>query len=248
MARIIPVRPPISLPGFTVSGSDRNHITGSGGLILPSALVSGAAVQDGSIFVDFASITENPYVGNGQWRGGSTYFEDWQDLRAGTGSIHGINPSDSTYDDGLMAWDTGSPDHYVEAEIYRAPGYSPSENHEVQVFTRCDGTAGFCQLIENIWAWNHDYMQLVEWLGVMGDLDFGHSYTGAGPGAFPADHDIFRVESLGNNHRVLVNGVQVYTFTLSDYNTHTWAGIMTFFRTGATAASFGFRTVRIGAL
>lgn len=191
------------------------------------------------------SLTENPMIEDGGWRLGSREGSNWQDVRTSSGDAFGVAVSGG-YDDCLGCRAGNPADHYAEGVISKAGAYSPGVSHEVELLVRFAITTGVARGYEVTWDIASTALQVIKWNGTLGDFT-PLSTSGAGPGRVAADGDVLRVEMVGANGTIKLNGTSIYTFTDS-----TWAtgdpGIGCFARAGATMANYCWHSWAGGAL
>ena len=193
--------------------------------------------------------TENPISESGVWTNGGSVGLDWKNVQT-NGSIAHASATSPTYDDccaHLSGFDPVS--HYAQATIYKAGGYAPTDNHEVELLVAATITANSIYLYEFLWS-VAGAVQFVRWDGGMGTIDTGAVTvrgldTGIGS---PADGDVIKLTfgiSGGNPIMDLyVNGVlkkEMTDTTAGKLSSGGQPGMSFFVRSGdTTLTSYGF--------
>jgi hypothetical protein len=199
-------------------------------------------------------LTENPISEGGKWINGGGL--DWQNVRTmsnrafGTGFTGGSG-NGTEYDDNLAhlapSFRTFNSNQYAEGVVYRASGYSPSSNHEVELLLRFSLTPHTARGYEILYS--HDgWLVIVRWNGPLSSYTEIASTGGPVGGQQAQDGDVIRAEISGNVIRVYKNGALALTGSDS-----TWSsgqpGIGFWVRApGTTLSSYGWRSFEAGDL
>jgi hypothetical protein len=199
-------------------------------------------------------LTENPISEGGKWINGGGL--DWQSVRTTTNKAFGTgftggSGNGTEYDDNLAhlapSFRTFNGNQFAEGVAYRASGYAPTSNHEVELLLRFSLTQHTARGYEILYS--HDgWLVLVRWNGPLGSYTELAS-TGGPVGGQPArDGDVIRAEISGSVIRVYKNGALALTG-----NDATWSsgqpGIGFWVRApGTTLASYGWKSYTAGNL
>jgi hypothetical protein len=197
---------------------------------------------------EFAT-TENPL--GSPWRNGAANGLDWQDMQSGSGNAYGTGASPGAETDPIACLTGYNANHYIEATIFRAGGYSPAINHEIELHTRCTISANSITSYEFLMNTAGNY-QVVRWDGAIGVLDFTITVTeqnGGPTGLMCVNGDVVRIEVTGSNFTMKLNGTTLATWTDSTYSTG-GPGIASFWRPDVSIvpSSLGFSRVVVGNL
>ncbi len=190
--------------------------------------------------------TENPISEGSAWTNGGAVGIDFQNVRTANGLAFGSGTS-ANYDD-CIAHLSGYPaNHFAEATVHVASGYSAQDSHEVELLVRFKITNKNARGYEINNGWNGAYSQIVRWNGAMGDFTM-LSTTGPGFGAL-VEGDVIRAEAVGSTIIAYKNGNEVMRATDS-----TWSdgdpGMAFFIRpnAGSVPENYCFTSYRAGAL
>jgi hypothetical protein len=155
-------------------------------------------------------LTENPLSEGGRWITGKLVGLDWNNPLTESGHVRASVRSGLTgnrYDDSIAHLSDSfvdfSPNQYVQATVYRAPGYAPSgSKHEVELLLRFAIAAHNARGYEVLWGWDGDFA-VVRWNGPLGN------YTTLYSNFLEqlVDGDVVRAEINGSTIRVYKNGV-----------------------------------------
>lgn len=213
--------------------------------------------------IDFATAAiENPLSAGGIWTndtqgtGGNVAPGILTSMRVGLASDGKTRIAFDThggvdYDDSF-AFVPGFPgDQFVEAVIYKEPGYNPNangSNHELELILGCSSKAGSR-------IWNEILFNAGGGVDVV-YLDGGASdFTVIGDvsriSAIPKDGDVVRATKIGNQIRLYLNGQLWAGYDGKDPQRvaqGSGIGIAGFIRPGATHDKYGFRCVTMGNL
>lgn len=190
--------------------------------------------------------TENPISEGSAWTNGGAVGIDFQNVRTANSLAFGSGTS-ANYDD-CIAHLSGYPaNHFAEATVHVASGYSAQDSHEVELLVRFKITNKNARGYEINNGWNGAYSQIVRWNGAMGDFTM-LSTTGPGFGAL-VEGDVIRAEAVGSTIIAYKNGNEVMRATDS-----TWSdgdpGMAFFIRpnAGSVPENYCFTSYRAGAL
>lgn len=194
---------------------------------------------------------ENPISDSSKWVNGQVTGSDWKNVKVLNGAAVGTayqNPG-IAYDDSIChlatSIDVGS-DYRVTAKVYRAGGYSPSGNHEIEILGRFSITNGVARGYEILWQHANQYAYFVRWNGPEGDFTIDPGWD-IPFGASPQDGDIVRVDFIGSTVSVYLNGAFIKSFTDS-----TWAtgqpGMGFWAESGATVENMGWKDFLVESL
>lgn len=175
----------------------------------------------------------------------------WGNMNAVGGNAVGGNFSPTAYDDPVACIASISGDQFVEGVVYKAGGYAPANNHEIELHLRCLIAANSIYTYEVLFN-AAGGMQFVEWQGTQGVFDFtpdagtGTAFNG-GPIA-AVDGQVIRFQVVGNLFSLYQAGVLRYTFSNSSH-LGGGPGLGAFIRPGdTTLANFGWQQITLGAL
>lgn len=188
--------------------------------------------------------TENPISESGNWTSTDTGLTS---IQTTGGNAVGVVASMSGFED-AYALKTGSwsNDQEVSATVYKAGGYAPGVNHEVECLLRGSETTGD----DRTWyecLWDKDgNMSFVYLTGVASNFtDIGNDFF-AGT-LVPSNGDVFRCRVTGQGSSITLLAYVNNTLRLSKVVTNSayWItggrpGMGFFYRSGATAGSLGF--------
>lgn len=131
----------------------------------------------------------------------------------------------------------------LTAVIYRAAGYAPSANHEIELLLGCRTSSGNRRWIECLL--NADGYADILTLdgGPSGFQSIGYRTNQI---SAPRDNDIMVAELIGNTVSWYLNGVLACSYSGSATSgLGDGAGIAVFYRSGANVRAFGFRSLKI---
>jgi hypothetical protein len=217
----------------------------------------------GSYALDFATaVIEDPLSAGGVWSnntqgvGGNVAPGNMTSMRVGLASDGVTRIAVEThggidYDDSF-AFVPGFPgDQYIEAVIYKEPGYNPNadgSNHELELILGCSSAAG--SRIWNEFLFNSGGGVEIVYLDG-GPSDFTSIGNVGGASVIPKDGDVVRATRVGNTLSLTINGVVVAGNDGAEpakVAKGTGIGIAGFVRPGATHDKYGFRSVVMGRL
>lgn len=211
-----------------------SHDSG-GGVIQPVAAAT-------SYTTNFPA-TENPISQGGMWINGGSVGVDWNNVRTTPGLAFASTIVSTTDDDIAVLTTSFHLNQFVQGTVFRAGGYVPPDNHEIELLLRfviSPGVARGCEV-----NWNPGgNIEMVKWNGPLGDFD---TPVEGGNIGNPATGDVLRVEMVGTTVTVFKNGVSVASTTFTGMNDGQ-PGIGFFPRTGATLSSLGWSSLTAGEL
>lgn len=165
------------------------------------------------------SLTENPISQGNIWDNGLAVGLDWQNVQTTGNGAFAATETVNSYDDATalikssyIAFDANQ---YVQGTIYHDPTYTTAvvDGHELELRFRSAISAHSCTGYECYLSLNNG-ITVVRWNGSRGDftpiIDAG-SYT-------PTTGDVLRVEMVGSNITVKINGVVKGTGSDSTYS------------------------------
>jgi len=193
-------------------------------------------------------LTENPISEGGKWLNGATDGIAWQNMQTGSGNAYGTGASPSDTNDNVASLIGYPANHYVQATIFRAGGYSPAIAHEVELLVRCTITANNIKAYEFLMN-SAGAFDVVRWNGPLNSFDsLTFSDQNGGPTAV-VDGDVIRIEAVGSNFTMKQNGIIKRTWTDATHATGNPA-MGAFWRPDASIvpSSFGFKDFAAGAL
>lgn len=227
-------------------------------------LDAGRSADGGRYSIDFTTATvENPLSAGGVWTnntqgtGGNAPPGNLTSMRVGLasdgqtliafGTHGGID-----YDDSFAFVPGFTGDQFIEAVIYKEPGYNPNasgSNHELELLLGCSSDAG-------VRTWNEFLFNSGGGVDILylsgGPSDFtGIANVNASAAPIPADGDVVRATRVGNVLSLYINGVLVAGYDGSNparVAHGSGIGIAAFVRPGATLNKYGFRRVTMGTL
>jgi hypothetical protein len=193
-------------------------------------------------------LTENPISEGGNWINGKAVGLDWNNVQTISGRAYGAVIVSSYNDDIAVLNTTFAADQYAQGTVYRAAGYAPSGNHEIELLLRFKITAHDARGYEVLWGGGggtaNGEISIVRWNGPLGDYT-GLARTTIAPAV---DGDVLRAEIIGSVIKVYRNGSLVLT---GPSNT-TWTdgqpgvGFWPTDRGGVTSSSYGWKTFEAG--
>jgi len=131
----------------------------------------------------------------------------------------------------------------LTAVLYRAPGYAPAANHEVELLLGCksaDGSRRWIECLLNV----HGGADILSLDG--GPSDFRSLGGGTSLIDPPQDGQVMMAELVDNTVSWYLNGLLAATYTGPEISElGDGAGIAVFYREGADPAGFGFRSLRV---
>jgi hypothetical protein len=233
--------------GGTSSGGTSSGGTSSGGTNTGGTSTGGSAggVGKKTYSTNFDG-TEKPISEGGVWTNGGQIGLDWQNVEKDQGIAFGSGFSDG-YNDCLAHLSGFAPNHYAEATLHVASGYTPPSSHEIELLLRFEITAHSARGYEINNGWNGAYSQIVRWNGPLDDFTYLDT-TGPGFGAL-VEGDVIRATAIGSTITVYKNGNEVLSATDS-----TWSdgnpGMAMFIRpgTGAETRNYCFTAYAAGDL
>ncbi len=254
--------------GSSGSSSGASGSSGSSGSSSGSSGDGGtafdASVPDGSYAIDFTTaVIENPLSAGGRWTnntqgtGGNVAPGNMTSMRVdlasdGVTKIAFDTHGGVDYDDSFAFVPDFPGDQYIEAVIYKEPGYNPNasgSNHELELIVGCSSAAGSR-------TWNEFLFNSGGGVDVVylngGPADFTViGNVGGSTGTIPKDGDVVRATRIGNVLSLYLNGVKVAGYDGTDPSKvakGSGIGIAGFIRPGATHNKYGFKRVVMGRL
>lgn len=218
------------------------QVTAQGGT---TALTTCTASPSGAFSTTFGE-TENPLSAGGAWTNGAQVGLDWNNVQTGSGNAYGTAfNSPPPYNDSIACLSGFAANHYIEGVVFKAAGYNPPDNHEIELFVRCAISAHNARGYEVNAQSSGAYTEIVRWNGPANDYT---RLTTSGPGfGTPANGDVMRVEVRGSAITVFKNGTQVLAATDTRFSTGN-PGIGFWCRPGGTLANYGWQSVIAGNL
>jgi hypothetical protein len=222
-----------------------------------------ARLPAGTYALDFSTATiENPLSAGGVWTnntqgtGGNIAPGNMTSMRVDVASDGVTRIAFDThggvaYDDSFAFVPGFSGDQYVEAVIYKEPGYNANAagaNHELELILGCSSAAG--SRIWNEFLFNSGGGVDIVYLDG-GPSDFTSIGNVGGASVIPKDGDVVRATKVGNALSLYVNGVLVTGYDGADsakVARGSGIGIAGFIRPGATHNKYGFRRIVMGRL
>ena len=186
-------------------------------------------------------MTENPINQGGMWINGKAVGVNWNDAQTVPGKAYAAGFA-TGYNDPIAVLNTSfTANQYAQGTVYRAPGYAPSVNHEVELLLRFQITAGNARGYEVLWA-HQGMMAIVRWNGPLGNYT---PLLDNVPIGQAVDGDVLRAEIVGSTINVYKNGSLVGTATDS-----TWSagqpGIGFWPTPGSTLQNYGWKNFQAG--
>jgi hypothetical protein len=188
--------------------------------------------------------TENPISEGGKWINGLSVGLDWQDVRTLVGTAgapnkaYGTGESPDAYNDNIACLLGFPANHSAQAVIYREPGYTPSDTHEVELLLRFKISAHVARGYEVDFAYGGAGVQVFCWHGPQGDVFPELTGSGPGPGGLVTG-DVVKAKMIGNVLTVYKNGSLIYTVTDDTY-ADGGPGMGYFLRPGGTLENYCF--------
>jgi subtilisin family serine protease len=190
--------------------------------------------------------TENPISQGGMWFNGNAAGLDWNNVQTTPGKAFAA-AFVGGYDDPIAVLNTAfTANQYAQGTVYRAPGYSPTTNHEIELLLRFRITPDSARGYEILWGHGGE-LNIVRWNGPYGSYTPLLGTIGPNIGA-AVDGDVLRGEVMGNVVRVYKNGTLVATSPADNTFTDGQPGIGFWPRPGATLQNFGWKSFSAGSL
>lgn len=157
------------------------------------------------------------------------------------------------YDDSFAFVPGFGDNQFIEAVVYREPGYMPSaihgQNHEVELLLGCSSSPG-------VHEWNECLFNSASGCDIIhlkgGPNDFTHIGNIEGRNRFFAHTgDVIRADKIGDEISLYLNGVLKVRYDGTDPRRvarGSGIGIGAFIRPGAVHNKFGFISVHMGTL
>lgn len=200
-----------------------------------SSASTSCGTSAGSFSTNFSG-TENPISEGGVWRSQNTTLSR---VQSRPGVAHGVISYMAGYEDAyaFVGDRSFSANQEGEATIYRAAGYSPSANHEVEIILRCSDNSTSRTWYEILWNIQGGF----EILYLTGPANgFFSLNTSVNNSLVPKDGDRLRGRVVGNTISGYVNDELRVQATDSRITAGS-PGMAFFYRQGAVASNFGFR-------
>jgi hypothetical protein len=202
-------------------------------------------IASGSTYSTAFAATENPLSEGGKWINGKAIGLNWNNTQSVPGKAFAADFA-TGYNDPISVLTTSfTANQYAEGTVYRAPGYSPGVNHEVELLLRFQITANSARGYEVLYS--HDgWLVIVRWNGPLGNYTELAS-SGRPVSGNAADGDVIRAEITGSTIKVYKNGSLVLTGSDSTYS-NGQPGMGFWPKPGATMQSYGWRSYVAGSL
>jgi hypothetical protein len=230
---------------YTFSVQAINAI-GTGPASAASNAVTPTAGGGGASYTTNFPATENPISQGGMWINGKAVGLDWNNVQTTPGKAFAA-AFVGGYDDPIAVLNTTfTANQYAQGTVYRAAGYSPSTNHEIELLLRFRITPDTARGYEILWGHGGE-LNIVRWNGPYGSYTPLLGTIGPNLGA-AVDGDVLRGEIVGNVVRVYKNGTLVATTPADNTFADGQPGIGFWPRPGATLQSFGWKSFSAGSL
>jgi chitodextrinase len=204
--------------------------------------VTTSASPGGTSYSTTFGASENPISEGGRWINGQATGLDWHNVRTTPGKAFGADFAPG-YDDDIAHLNTSfTPNQYAEATVYRAPGYSPGVNHEVELLLRFKITPHNARGYEVLWS-HQGHIAIVRWNGPLGDYTPLLDNVQIGPAV---DGDVLRAEIINGVVRVYRNGTLVATGPPDNTWIDGQPGIGFWPKPGAIPENYGWRRFEAG--
>jgi subtilisin family serine protease len=219
---------------------------GTGPASAASNAVTPTAGGGGASYTTNFPATENPISQGGMWINGKAVGLDWNNVQTTPGKAFAA-AFVGGYDDPIAVLNTTfTANQYAQGTVYRAAGYSPSTNHEIELLLRFRITPDTARGYEILWGHGGE-LNVVRWNGPYGSYTPLLGTIGPNIGA-AVDGDVLRGEIVGNVVRVYKNGTLVATTPADNTFADGQPGIGFWPRPGATLQSFGWKSFSAGSL
>ena len=210
-----------------------------------SASTACPSASPGSYVTNFGA-TENPLSEGGMWINGKAVGLSWNNVQSVPGKAFAAtftgNPT--RYSDPIAVLNTTfAANQYAQGTVFRAPNYSPPDQHEVELLLRFRITANSARGYEVLWGITGG-LAIVRWNGPVGNYS---ELLATNIGA-AVDGDVLRAEIVGGVVRVYKNGTLVATGPSNSTWTDGQPGIGFWPLAGTTLGSYGWRSFRAGNL
>lgn len=231
--------------GVSVSSSAPWKLNATAGAVTGDAQVT-LTLQKSTYSTSFPN-TESRLDEGGSWVNGGSVASGgvgvlWNNMQSTPGKAFGTTHTPSGYPDNIAhLTGTFNDNQSIEAVVYRAPGYNPSTNHEIELLLRFAITANNARGYELLCN-TGGASEFVRWNGASGDFYEIPIQSGPGLGVL-ADGDVVKAEIIGTTLRAYKNGVLCITSVDS-----TWSsgkpGIGAFSRGGdVVLSSYGWKSI-----
>jgi hypothetical protein len=201
-------------------------------------------VPPSSVYSTNFPAAESPLSEGGKWINGKTVGVDWNNVQSVPGKAFGAAFA-AGYDDDIAVLTTSfAANQYAEATVYRASGYAPGVNHEVELLLRFKITPNNARGYEVLWA-HQGIMAIVRWNGPVGDYTplLDNVQIGAA-----VDGDVLRAEITGDVIKVFKNGSLVGTGPSNTTWTDGQPGVGFWPKPGSTQQNYGWKNFKAGSL
>lgn len=204
-------------------------------------------------------LTENPISQGGIWLNGAVDGGTWNDCKTTGGQCVGAANAGAPlfYNDDLgvlkTSYRTFNNDQFAQGTVYRAGGYTPAANHEIELLLRFSLSTNNAHGYEALWGFDaasgNGYVALVRWNGNIGDYT---AIYDPGVGAIPVmtDGDVFYAQIVGNFVTLKRNGTNITSPIDITSVGATWAsgqpGVGFWPTTGAVPENMGWKSYTAG--
>ena len=200
--------------------------------------------SSGSSYSTSFAATENPLSEGGKWINGKAAGLDWNNAQTVPGKAYAADFA-TGYNDPIAVLNTSfTANQYAQGTVYRAPGYSPGVNHEIELLLHFQISANNARGYEVLWA-HQGNMAIVRWNGPLGNytplvdnLQIGQAVDG----------DVLRAEIVGNVIKVYKNGALVATGPTDATWTSGQPGMGFWPKPGASPQNYGWKSYLAGSL
>lgn len=221
---------PCPPPQVTISGG------GTAATTCPSATASGYSTN--------FPAAENPLSEGGKWINGKAVGLAWNNVQSVPGKAYAADFA-TGYNDPIAVLNTSfTANQYAQGTVYRAAGYSPGVNHEIELLLHFQISANNARGYEILWA-HQGNMAIVRWNGpldnytpLVDNLQIGQAVDG----------DVLRAEIIGNVIKVYKNGALVATGPADATWTNGQPGMGFWPKPGATPQNYGWKSYSAGSL
>lgn len=191
-------------------------------------------------------LTENPIDEVGRWVGGKSVGLDWNNVQTAAGKAFAadLTGTPGRYSDPIAVLNTSfAPNQYAQGTVSRAYGYSPRDQHEIELLLRFQITAHSARGYEVLWA-HTGGIAIVRWNSPLGSFtELANARIGAA-----INGDVLRAEIIGSVIRVYKNGALVLTGPSNTTWTDGQPGMGFWPLAGATLSSYGWKSFEAGSL
>jgi hypothetical protein len=209
-----------------------------------TSVTTNCVITPGSSYSTNFPGAENPLSEGGKWINGKAVGLDWNNVQSVPGKAFAaaFTGSPTRYSDPIAVLNTAfTANQFAQGTVSRVAGYSPPDQHEVELLLRFQITARNARGYEVLWGVTGG-LAIVRWNGPVGNYtELASTNIGAA-----VDGDVLRAEIIGGVIRVYKNGSLVVTGPSNSTWTDGQPGIGFWPLPGTTLASYGWKNFQAG--